>query len=628
MADLLELVEISISNFLSIKDKITIPIKKYNNSSTTILVGKNDCGKSNLLNALSYLNYENKPIVYKQLCHRDYKNESKKYIDLYFKFAIQNQSAIRRDITSLNIFPAEFVDLIDIQIITKNVFASAALSNFSCLYNIIISKKAEFSNYMAVLVEDNATTKTKIITTIMKKDSPNITEEYKEITITNIQETLNKHLKPILNQKTPKVVNWSSDDRYLIFNSNPNLQLSSFVTNPDSLVPLKNMFLISGFNDESMKLAINNALADADSRRDLESDLSEKTTTYIQNVWGNQNIKISVNIEEGGKCTIHVEDTKNRYFDMQNKSDGFKQFISLILSLSAENSAKKLSNTLVLIDEPETHLYPESILFMKDELLKIGENNVVFIATHSPFMIDRNVPERHWKVEKNGIDTSIIQINDSISMWDNKVLESAFGLNVFKELLPQNIIIVEGNDDKIILEHILKLLQYKKSYAIKSAGGCPHVYALSSMFYGEKIYPYFVLDDDADGRKAKNDVTVKRKEYRNRTFTIKDLTSLTFDRATLEDLYPTETVKTFFDTKQNKIFTFNSTSPIIAQIINQDETLKGNDDVKKNKRNQLKEELALKIKGELSKTNLATKAPLLRELGEKIIEKLDATPET
>ena len=255
------------------------------------------------------------------------------------------------------------------------------------------------------------------------------------------------------------------------------------------------MFLIAGYNETTLVNAINNALEDVDSRSELESELSTKTTEYISKVWANQNVKISVRISDTGKCTIQIEDTSSRYFDMKLKSDGFKQFISLILSLSAENSVKKLSDTLILIDEPETHLYPESIEDMKRELLKIGENNYVFISTHSPFMIDRECSERHWKIEKNGIKTFATQISDSISMWDNKVLNSAFGLNIFRELLPQKIIIVEGNDDKQILEKLFKVTNIKDHYAIKSSGGASHMINLATMFCGEKVYPYFIVDD-------------------------------------------------------------------------------------------------------------------------------------
>lgn len=92
MAKLLELSEIKISNFLSIKEEISIPIEKYNNSYINIFVGKNDSGKSNLLKALSYLKKDKETVKYTQLCHKDYKNNNNVCIDLYFTFNVNDNA--------------------------------------------------------------------------------------------------------------------------------------------------------------------------------------------------------------------------------------------------------------------------------------------------------------------------------------------------------------------------------------------------------------------------------------------------------------------------------------------------------------------------------------------------------
>ena len=85
---------------------------------------------------------------------------------------------------------------------------------------------------------------------------------------------------------------------------------------------------------------------------------------------------------------------------------------------------------------------------MRDEILKIGKKNFVFVSTHSHYMIDTAIPERHFIVSKNQMKTEIKQIGEATSMNDDQVLANAFGLRLFKELLPQNILVVEGGDDK------------------------------------------------------------------------------------------------------------------------------------------------------------------------------------
>jgi predicted ATP-dependent endonuclease of OLD family len=40
-------------------------------------------------------------------------------------------------------------------------------------------------------------------------------------------------------------------------------------------------------------------------------------------------------------------------------------------------------NKVILLDEPETHLHPSGQKYLRNELLKISENNLVIYATHS-----------------------------------------------------------------------------------------------------------------------------------------------------------------------------------------------------------------------------------------------------
>jgi len=89
------------------------------------------------------------------------------------------------------------------------------------------------------------------------------------------------------------------------------------------------------------------------------------------------------------------------------RSDGFRQLISFLLTLSAENLSKELANTILLLDEPETHLHPTAQINLKNELIKLSQNsnnNIVFFATHSNYMIDKENIDRCYKIqkEKNG----------------------------------------------------------------------------------------------------------------------------------------------------------------------------------------------------------------------------------
>jgi AAA15 family ATPase/GTPase len=58
----------------------------------------------------------------------------------------------------------------------------------------------------------------------------------------------------------------------------------------------------------------------------------------------------------------------SRYkFEVDKRSDGFKQFVSIILNLSIENETGVLNNKVILLDEPETHLHPSGQKYLRNE---------------------------------------------------------------------------------------------------------------------------------------------------------------------------------------------------------------------------------------------------------------------
>lgn len=194
---------------------------------------------------------------------------------------------------------------------------------------------------------------------------------------------------------------------------------------PDISIPLKNIFNVYGNNTkEEIKLTLQKALKNPAKRDELVEKISESITKHINLIWKEHKIKIRVSIN-GDKCNVLVEDQDNRfsYFGMNQRSDGFKQFISLILSLSTLNESNSLKNNIILIDEPEVHLHPSGIIYMRDELLKIAKNNFVLISTHSQFMVDTNNPERQFIVTKNKGETKIEQVGENTNFKQDSVLK-------------------------------------------------------------------------------------------------------------------------------------------------------------------------------------------------------------
>lgn len=203
-----------------------------------------------------------------------------------------------------------------------------------------------------------------------------------------------------------KSIFWSADPKYLI---NQPIPLNNFAANPETSIPLRNCFYLAGITD--IKLAIDKANSDSADAEDLQTKLGEAVTDHIKSVWHNHPIIITFMIMNGS-IYFHIKDNgKGKAKTAEQRSDGFKQFISFLLTVSAENKNQELENTILLLDEPETHLHPQAQEFLLRELIDLSKNdrnNIVLFATHSNYMIDKEDLGRNYKVTKQKDDATAL----------------------------------------------------------------------------------------------------------------------------------------------------------------------------------------------------------------------------
>lgn len=276
-----------------------------------------------------------------------------------------------------------------------------------------------------------------------------------------------------------------------------------------------------------------------------------------------------------------------------------------------------------MIDEPETHLHPSGIRDLAEELLKIGQNNFVFLATHSPFMIDKSHKERHFIVKKNKMAiTELKRIKDSDNIIDDEVLREAFGIDVYRDLLNPHSVLVEGASDKILLQKALNCLG-RNNIGITNGHGSNITTLVSKLNYDD-IHIVVVVDDDEGGRNDKEKILKIGGAYTDKNvFTIRDLVGEIVDKGSIEDTLDSGFVKAKFikycsDTYNKDIdFEVDSTQPIIKQIT---DLLKTNKLFSKWDMDAFKKLLSEEFNP--NRKSLEEKNPLLKKLAEKIVERI------
>ena len=615
----MKLKKIKIENFKSI-EKLELDIKKYGSSYATFFLGINESGKSNILEAISLFDTPESKFDY-NLIHNQKDNKNGP-IDLWFYLDFDQNEDYIKFIQNECSDGGEVLDF-KVKNILKNVYLQKGDDVFSENYEYEIEgiKRGICIKKVQNTITEAGRMKINDILDIKRKAEAD--ESYKDLNEETVKEFLGDIIVDAIKQYEPEVSRWVPSEKYLL----SSVDLNSFKDKPDSNIPLKNIFALSNvMTAEEIKEKIEE-ISNDQLRRKLSNELSKNTTNYVQEIWKHK-IKFDIDISDSKKCTVSIKDEGDEnefnFHKMTSRSEGFKQFMSLILSLSVETKAIGKKNGLILIDEPEAHLHPSGIRDLKEELLDIGENNYLFVSTHSPFLVDRNNKERNIVIYKNEYAlTEKTLIKDEEDIRDDEVLDLAFGINVYKDLLNPNRILVEGSTDKKIFQKALMMKDL--DFGITNGSGGNIVQVASRLNYDE-IKVFVVVDDDPEGENYKDKIRQIGGIFGdNNVYTIRDIVGEVTSGSTVEDLLGSNFIgtqfKKFYKEKFNSeidpVFSLEDNKTFIQQI-----------KVYLQKENKFTKDIIEDFKTQVcnkfnpSKSSFSTNFPLLDSLITKIDSKL------
>lgn len=374
----MKLKSITLQNYRSIEN-LEIKIQEINGSFTYALLGINESGKSSILKAISFFE-ENELLFPTDFYHSD------KPVEIMYKYDIEESDIkhLREELIKKNSFDKDLVN--KIKITEVELYAQYSNNNPSefTRFEVIHFDKTIFEDFTY-----NETEKK-----VFKKSQPDEND-------LDLENFFDDNLNEYFYEKSHFIVFWQSTAEYLLLEE---IDLSTFSLNPSKTsIPLKNCFLLAGIKLKDIPNEINK-LTNSVAINSLQSKLSDFTTQHINELWPEHPISITFQISDK-KISLLIEDNGVKYNPKtaSQRSDGFKQFLSFLLTISVENKGSELERTILLIDEPETHLHPPAQINLLRELINISSNdkkNIVFFATHSNYLIDKNFLDRNYKVVK------------------------------------------------------------------------------------------------------------------------------------------------------------------------------------------------------------------------------------
>lgn len=249
---------------------------------------------------------------------------------------------------------------------------------------------------------------------------------------------------------------------------------------------------------------------------------------------------------------FRVEDTRHDFSSrLDRRSTGFRWFISFIASFL---EFEKEDNLILLLDEPGLSLHARAQMDLLDTIeSKVARGRQVLYSTHSPFMVKTSQLNRARITEDQGPDKGSVVINDAGVVTDPDTLfplQAALGYDVVQSLFigDQNVL-VEGVSDFIYIsmlsEHLLSRGRtgLTDSCRLLPAGGATNIPTFIALL-GTRLDIVVVLDGNSDQQKIENSISRGRLDQAG-VLVLDTFTSV--PGADIEDLFEPDEYLTLFN---------------------------------------------------------------------------------
>ncbi len=481
----MELNRVDIRNFKSIKE-----LKFELSENYHVLAGKNESGKTNILEAISYLDPKKKP----EISHIREPLPEEKSVEnskIFFVFTPE----IEEELSVLETYKTHFLDydLVEEMPLFKYYGLEYSAEGYfntrlECLIFINFTKPSRTFTYWGTSstvktiggwkkVTDSCPADAKVIDKngderkikkgliLNTKLYESIPKEYLEdLTPEFISTIIGDSLVTILKKLSFDCIHWFYDSKNLLPSK---VVLAGFKENPDSCLPLKYLFNLAGIDDIKADLDIASSKS-TKAIRNLLKRVSTQATSFFNEKWKEYD-NIEFNLTVNGD-NIEISILEQNYFDFAQRSDGFKRFITFLIMISVKVQTNQLYNSIILIDEPEISLHPSGQRYLRDELRNISITNTVVFSTHSIFMVDPEDLKNHFVVKKELEETKVTLVESS-DIYDEEVVYNALGHSMFESLKKKNILF-EGWRDKHLFKVAISRIPatYKKLKVLKEYG--------------------------------------------------------------------------------------------------------------------------------------------------------------
>ena len=247
---------------------------------------------------------------------------------------------------------------------------------------------------------------------------------------------------------------------------------------------------------------------DVDERAILASSASNAMTKKFEDWWLQRKHEFRYQID-GDYFRVWVRDDLDpSEIELDQRSAGMQYFFSFYVVFLVESEGAHAGNIL-LLDEPALHLHGTAQAKAVEFLRKLSLENQTIYTTHSPFMIDADHLEEARAVSEAEDGTT--KVSEDVWPRDKDSLfplQAALGYQLAQGLfLSKRQVIVEGLTVYWLLkalDHALGVLgrpKLRQGITLVPSGGTTRLFPLAGMLLGHEVEVVALLDGDEPGRR-------------------------------------------------------------------------------------------------------------------------------
>ncbi|MFH1390901.1 MAG: AAA family ATPase [Candidatus Diapherotrites archaeon] len=506
---MVQLKKFRVKNYKSISDSGDC----YLQDDITVLAGKNEAGKTSILEALTDFDID-KSISEEAITIKNEKDKP----EIYLTFLVYREDF--KEIFEVIDFPSVNIKDCEIEIVKKYP------NSYSIAEDSLKALPFDFKSKLKQ-IEKSINKNIELLRILLNK-YPNIGVGPPDETISENKDFAIqfKVFSDAAQANLPQISDESKRNEFsellefvkkdLEEHKNTNLIEGGFLEELKKYIP--NFILFSTYEDKiPNKIALseiekNEFITDLAKISDLNLDLIKKqedvfdgrklehkkqvninTSKEYEKFWKQDESKLFVDWDNTN-LSFWIEE-EGHYYKPTQRSKGRQWHLAFYVRVTARSKDDVVN--VLLIDEPGLYLHAKAQKDILNKLDEISKDMQVIFSTHSPYLIDSNKLNRVRLVLKIKDETKVKKIHAGA---DKETLtpiltaigeDASLGIRVDKK----NSVIVEGMSDYYYLHSFMNLLNYDGDINIIPGNGS-NIPSIGAILFGWGLDPIFVLDSD------------------------------------------------------------------------------------------------------------------------------------